>query len=280
MPVSHPVERPTWACLLHRTPELDRGWTKADPGYRTCSTCLDKLREDLAEVGTRYRILDVRPGGSGEQGGRGAPGFGSRAPASVHIIAMRDHRSRSYEVSSDGVQYIWNPLADSVLEPGQYGPPGGAYVDKQDVWFGADGRGHREDSRPVRSVPHTLASLADLIAEERDMACTARTVAELVRWLDGQLDWVTRQEMVTDFADDIRLLLRQLKPVTGEPGRRHIGICPNTIDEGETTRPCNAKLYAPLRGDTITCTSCNRDWPRPEWENLGTLLGKLLPRAS
>ena len=274
------TERPTWACLLHRSPSEDHDWVKADPGYRTCSGCLDKLRADLLDVGKRYHQLNARPGASGEQGGRGTPGYGSRPPASVHIIAMRDPRSRAYEVSTDGVQYIWDPLADTTLEPGQYGPPSGAYVGKQEVWFGADGRGHREESRPVRSVPYTLASLAELIAEERDMTIGARSVRTLVAWLDNQLDWVTRHELVTDFAADIRALLGQLKPVTGDPSRRHIGYCPNTIDQGDETRTCSAKLYAPLRDDTITCQSCGRQWPRPEWEHLGAMLGQLLPRAS
>lgn len=265
--------RPDSACLLCPPPSDGKNWRIPDAGYRTCSHCLDRLRDDLQDVSKRYLLLDPRPGASGDHGSRGAPGFGSRPPASPHIIAMTDVRSKSCEVTSDATLYVWDPLAEDTLEPGQYGPPAGAYTARRDVWYGRDGRAHTEQENPPRSVPATLSSWAFLIAEERDLdSIPPADVHGLCRWLDQHLDWLTRQDMVGDFAHEIRKLVAQLKPVTGEPGRRHIGLCPNVIDEGDHSRECGARLYAPLKGDSIDCRACGRLWPRTEWLRLGDLL--------
>ncbi len=265
--------RPDSACLLCPPPKDGRNWRIPDAGYRTCSHCLDRLRDDLQDVSRRFLLLDPRPGASGDHGSRGAPGFGSRPSASPHIITMTDLRSKSCEIAADATVYVWDPLADTTLEPGEIGPPAGAYVDKRDVWYGRDGRAHTEQERPPRSVPAALASWAGLVAEERGITTAVSTdVHDLCRWLDQHLDWITRQDLATDFATEIRELVAQLKPVTGEPGRRHIGLCPNVIDEGAHSRECGAKLYAPLKGDTILCRQCSREWPRTEWLRLGELL--------
>jgi hypothetical protein len=137
---------------------------------------------------------------------------------------------------------------------------------------GADGRVHREAERPPLSVVSELWTLAHHVAQARGLtAPTAVRVPDLVRWLDGQLDWVTRQDGVAAFGRVLRELVAQLRPLTGEPGARRIGTCPNTIDDGEHTRECGRPLYAPLRGDTISC-GCGRSWPRDEWLALGRVL--------
>lgn len=297
--------RPDIACLLCPPPAAEQTWRLADPGYRTCATCLDGLRSTLRDVVARYLRLSARPGDSGDRG-RGAPGFGSRPPASPHVIAFRDRRSKPCETSFDAVTYVWDPTAAvDPLPDGVHGPdrPPGAYVQKLEVWYGRDGRPHTEQERPPRSPEHVLLSIAALVAEVRgitplqlDEVCSLAgrphthlqwaggqphptpppepAIVRAWRWLDNQLDWLTRQDWVDDVARDVRDLDAQLRPVTGDPGGRRIGECPNTIDEGETTRPCRTPLYAPLRGDTIMCSNpdCARRWRRPEWERLGQLL--------
>jgi hypothetical protein len=241
--------RPARACLLCPPPRTDGAWRLADDSYRTCSGCLDRLREALKDIAKRYAQLDPTPGASGEHGTRGAPGFGSRSPASEHILCMTDRRS--------------SPVART--------------------WLGADGRLHCESERPPLSVHNVLDTAAWAIAEERgiDGPGVTATVDELTRWIDVQLDWATRNDIVTDLWADLRALLAQLKPVTGEPGRRRVGTCPNTIDEGDETRPCEAPLFAPLNSDVIKCRACGREWHRPEWEQLGQLLQQeTLQRAS
>src|SRR5690349_10517369 len=111
-----PLARPAGACVLCPPPR-GHAWTRADDRYVTCGGCCDKLRSRITEIAERYLRLDPRPGSSGEAGSRGAPGFGSRAPASVHIISMMDPRS-----SQDSR-----------------------------VWLGKDGRVHQEETSPPRS---------------------------------------------------------------------------------------------------------------------------------
>ena len=232
-------ERPPRACLLCPPPRRVGAWHLADDGYRTCAACLNRVREQLREVGARWAVLDPRPGAQGEQGGRGAPGFGSRSPGSDHVIAMRDDRSTTVAR----------------------------------VWRGSDGKIHRESERPPQSVRGVLGRMAFYVAEARDMTGpTPWSVPKIVEWLDDQLDWITRQDGVVEFSRAVRELLAQLRPMTGEPGARKIGQCPNTLDEGEHTRECRADLRAPLRGDEIRCRACGRRWPAAEWLQLGRTL--------
>jgi hypothetical protein len=263
----HPLARPVGACLTCPPPLGARSWRRASDNYRTCDQCLDRLREMLHDIADRYARLDIRPGSTGEMGSRGAPGFGSRAPASEHIIAMRDARSSA----------------------------------EAHVWVGKDGRVHREDERPPLSVYSVLETEVYDIAELRGMdpprlhpvsrSVYPHTRLEwrdgslrpeprlmpipiLVSWLDNQLDWLTRQEWIADFADRLRDLQGQLRPVTGDR-RRQIGRCPNTVERGEESEECGSPLYAPTdnsKDDTIRCRACGQDWPRTEWLRLGELL--------
>jgi hypothetical protein len=142
------------------------------------------------------------------------------------------------------------------------------------TWLGRDGRLHQEAERPPLSVHGVLHTLAWDIAEARQQHGPPERadVHELVRYIDVNLDWATRQAGIAEADQQLRALVAQLKPVTGDPGRRHIGVCPNVLDDGDTTRECGARLFAPLRGDEIVCGTCDRKWPRDEWLRLGDLL--------
>jgi hypothetical protein len=211
------------------------------------------LRKQLHEITHRYEQLDPAPA-SGD-GTRSRPGFGSHPPASLHILAITDPRSKPCEVARDAVQYV-------------LGPDGEA-VDKVEVWFGADGRAYQESSHPVVSPAARLGGWAAWISEETGHTLTARTVPDLVAWLDRRLDWLTRQEEITEFAVDVRRLAGELMSVTGDP-RYPVGRCPNTIDEGDHTRECGARLW--LHGETVRCHACDRPWPRSKWMELADLL--------
>src|SRR5690606_16112433 len=238
MPDQGTPDRPAAACVLCPQPRDGRPWRLADAGYATCSVCDQRVRDTLKEIDKRYHALDPTPGASGDHG-RGAPGFGSRSPANDHIISMTDRRS--------------SPVAR--------------------VWVAADGRVHRESERPPLSVWGVLDGAAWTIAEERgiDGPKPSAPVADLVRWTSDQLDWLSRRPLIVDVWRDLRALVAQLRPATGDK-RAKVGRCPNVIDEGETTRECGAPLYAPTRGDTIFCGACGASWPRPEWERLGRIL--------
>lgn len=239
---THPerTERPEWACLLHPYPSDGRNFARADDGYRTCGGCYDHFRELLADIPVRYAKLDIRPGANQDHGSRGAPGFGSRSPASDHIIAMQDARS--------------------------------SHVAR--TWLAADGRLHFESERPPLSVQGVLDTIAWDIAEHRDVAGPTPNMhpVELCRFIDRHLDWLTRNLLVVEVRNSLRDLQSQMKPVTGDPGPRHIGLCPNLLHEPDGPRECGTKLFAPLRGDSIECRGCERVWPRSEWLHLGGML--------
>lgn len=250
--------RPDGACSTHRPPKPGQSWRWPDPGYKTCSTCYDRLHQYLSRFGVDdegrpdnipvlYEALDTTPRRNGH--GRPAPGFGSRSPGSDHIITIRDPRSKSYEVARDGVEYVWDPEADNGHPPLPHGvldpqSPLGAYVEKRDVWYGSDGKAYREESSPVRSVPHVLGSWTQLIAEERDIKPGTGDVGDLCVWLDRNLDWITRQDWVADLADDLRGLTRQLRAANGDGGDQPVGHCIELLDTGE----CRAPIYMP-RGE-------------------------------
>jgi hypothetical protein len=240
---SAPEAPPGHRCLLHRPPRDGRSWTRPDPGYRTCGACLARVRERLAEVCARWEVLDSRPGCLGEESGPRPPGFGPRSPASDVVIVMRD----------------WRSVRTAIR------------------WLDGNRRTvHRESARPPLSVLAELHTLARHVADARDLVGPVRlTVAEIVRWLDGQLDWVTRQPGVVEFDRVIRELVSQLRPLTGEPRARRVGQCPNVIDEGEHTRECATPLYAHLHqgpDSVIRCSGCRRVWARGDWLQLGRML--------
>lgn len=201
---------------------------------RTCLNCKDQLQKDLEEIDTRYSELDPAPARQPGDGVYSKLGFGSKPPLNLHVVAMMD--SRSSRVAK--------------------------------AWMGSDGRVHREEERPVLSVFGTLETGVWDVVEGRGYdghGCT--TVSELCDWLAGEIDWIVRQEVVAEFAADLRALVAQLKPATGEK-RYSIGRCPAVVDE----LLCGARLFAPQVGDTIECAGCGAEWPRPTWERLGQLL--------
>jgi len=238
--------RPTWACATCLPPSPGRTWARADPSFATCSSCYTRLRDQLAEVDERFLLLDPRPGASNEQGSRGAPGFVSRPPLNLGVVAMRDPRS-----SRD------------------------AYT-----WLAADGRVHHEELRPPLSVQSVLSTVAWSVAEFRGMAGPADDagVHDLVRWLDNRITDITRHgELVTELSAALRELLGQLRPRTGD-SRKKVGTCPVTIDEGGSTRECGTALYAPLASsgsDVIRCPACGEKWEQDEWLHLGDLLNSV-----
>lgn len=231
-----PLVRPSWACLLCSPPTGTRPWNQADANHRTCSRCLNSLRDQLKDIAKRYGMLDATPGAIKDLGSRGAPGFGSKPTASPHIIAIRDRRS--------------SPVAH--------------------VWVAGDGKIHRESEHPPLCVYNELDCLAWDICEVRgyEGGHDQLDVAALCRWLDHQLDWVTRQASVVEFEKTVRGIDRKLMPLTGDP-RVYVAKCPNTLDLGEHTEVCGANLYYPTKGDTIACgnPACRRRWAADDWHS-------------
>ena len=246
-----PLQRPSWACVLCPPPRQAGAWRQADSGFVTCSGCDQQLRERLDNVGVRYLQLNPAPGATGGYGSRGAPGFGSRPPCNLHVVALRDPRSS----------------------------------DVARVWMGADGRVHRESQRPPDSVHGALCCVSWAIAEHRgvDGPGDREDVHGLLRWISRHVSYAAKHaELVLELDHAVRDLLGQLRPVTGD-ARRRIGTCPAAVEQVDVDGQgnlvqvdparCDAPLYAPVNGaDTITCGACGTRWERADWLRLGDLL--------
>lgn len=230
----------------------------------------------LREIADRYEKLDPRPGASVMDGMPGSKGFGPRSVGSEHIIAMMDPRSS--EVAK--------------------------------VWVAADRRVHQESERPPLSVYTMLLREVFDIAELRDISPPdpRERVRNLTDWLLRHVEWITRQESVADFAEVLRLLRQQLRPVTGERRRTSFARCPSLQGDSNSGcpcechgrfdgacnieggcghlhgQPCDGPLFAPasISSSVIRCQSCGKTWERgkpsmiagkDEWEFLGLLVG-------
>lgn len=223
VPVAHGAAgqrqgRPGGACVTHLSPRPGWSWRRADDGYRTCTDCYNTLHRWLTPRGTDadgrpdniphlYLVLDARPGSGGP--GRRAPGFASRSPANDHVLALGD--SRTVQVTDT------DPCsAEAVLRQWVMWVWDERYDDEA-----LDGKDYRKRRRELPTTVHSAAV-----------------------WLDNQLDWLTRHEIISDFHLELRELRRQLRNATGGKGQPPVGHCIEILTTGE----CRAPIYMP-RGE-------------------------------
>lgn len=154
--------------------------------YRGCDRCRNELLRWLGQIEDDYCRLNPIPASSPLGGGTGA--FGSKSPASDHVIAMLDRRSKANAVHGDDregllsvpavvgewSQYAWRESEDPL--PGTVGE-GFAYLRVRNDWLmqqdcAADFaeeirrlyvqlRGHAEPKRKIGECP------AELVAETK-----------------------------------------------------------------------------------------------------------------
>jgi hypothetical protein len=235
-----PPSPPAGSCLIHRPPDPGWHWQRADHGYRTCSPCCNRLHHWLSPrsidpdgrpdgVPALYALLNPRPVRAPGRGGgkirRLRPG--SRSPANDHVVAMRDARTVH-------------------LLPGD---PRSAPATLQ-AWVLYVWETHYDNDALDR--PDYLTRLRELPTR----------VDSAAAWLDQQLDWLTRQEIITEFHDELRALHSALR--SAGTRRRPVGPCPL----------CGVALFVPLYGDMITCWTpgCGK-WARAQWLALGDAQG-------
>lgn len=159
---------------------------RPDEGFVLCLACQANLCEDLDEVTDRFGRLTPMPGRA-DTGSRGAPGFRSQPPGSVHVMSMRDPRSKEHALRDD-----WEV----------------------------------EERRPPRSVQAVLFGLAMRLRAARGLTyAPPRTVVELTVWLTRHVDWLSRDQLGYEAARAVRGLRNQLRCSTGEPSPSPIGHC-------------------------------------------------------
>lgn len=208
-------ERPTGACVIHVPPKPGYAWRRADDNYLTCSPCYDLLHRWLSTIGmdsegrpdniaALYARLDPRPGNGGH--GRRAPGFGPRSPANDHVIAMGDPRTVQIE---------------------DLDPCSAKAILRQWVLWVWD---ERYDDEALNR--------ADYRARRHELPTDVPGAAA---WLDQQLDWLTRRDIITEFHSELRELRRQLRSATGRGGQRPVGHCIEILANGE----CKTPIFMP-----------------------------------
>lgn len=258
--------RPESGCLTHRPPKDGEEWAGAAAPYLICDGCAATIRSWLTDGTTKdgqadnipdlYAALD--PTNRVETNGRRSPGFGSKPPASVHVMAMRDRRS-NFLWHEDGLVYVW---ALEKLPEGVHGPLRGSYVDKTVAWLGADGKWYRDDA-PSVSIAHVLGCLAWRVAEERTVTPPLPHPADLCEFLDRHLDWAARQPWITELHTDVRRLIGQLHTATGNPKPKPVAWCIQILDDGQD---CDTPIYMPtpkrnqLDLPRLHCGGCGHDY--------------------
>lgn len=207
----------------------------AAAGRTICWKQIDEIRDMLDAENTgsalddippsipvMYDALDASPGASGI-GERRAPGFVSTPPCTLHVVAMRDNRSKSYAVA-----YEWYSA----------GPDGRPDYTKP----------HAESDHAVRPVHASLQGLADAVAAETGDSDATGDVNELCAWLYERLPALTRLAWSDDLYRDLRDLREQLRAAIGDPPPAALGYCTNDIliDRHTGDRgPCGHPLYPP-----------------------------------
>lgn len=147
-------------CLFDDRPARDGGLT--------CWECVDTLTDLVSDIIEGYSKLDPKPGGGGF-GGRRAPGFRSQSPGDVHVMALRDSRTRP--------RFLGEPHSAAALLPD---------------WANAvrEARGQlRAKGEPVGSAGHYLRVSMDWMTRQpwiEDFARQSRIVRGQLRRANGE----------------------------------------------------------------------------------------------
>lgn len=180
------------ACATQRARCAVCGQHRPLAGYVVCGRCTEAFIDDLEEVAERWPELSAVPV-KGDPGERGSPGFSSSPPGSVHVMAMRDPRSRDYAVRRD-------PECES--------------------------------TRPVMSVPATLIRYCRVIIHARRYRLAVpREVPEQTKFLGRQSDWLMKTPHGREACFEVRGLRNQLRASTGDPNPEPIGFCFVYVDD-------------------------------------------------
>lgn len=118
----------------------------------------------------------------------------------------------------------------------------------------------------VRSVlVSALVFWTAAVSEQRGTPVDDWTPAGMATWLAAQVDWMRAQDAGPDAFDELTAALRQAERATDRPAdRRYAGPCTTlwpVIPFVEATQPCGTDLYAHDHRDTVTCPTCDTEYP-------------------
>lgn len=228
-------ERPAGACLTHLPPKQGHPWRRADDGYLTCSHCYDQLHKWLSPLGAD---ADGNP---------------------------------------DNLPYLYVSLnpKPSNTDTGRRAPGFGSRSPAADHVIAM------RDVRDASSAPALLRSWVLWTWDERydntalnepdyrqRRSELPTTVTDCAVWLDRQLDWLTRHEIITDFHAELKELRRTLRIKIGLGGQRPVGHCIEILETGECRTPIFMPKDAPPRAPDepiitlpeLRCPNCDSSY--------------------
>ncbi|MGW1679374.1 hypothetical protein [Saccharopolyspora sp. NPDC002376] len=171
---------------------VDRCQRDAEPCHYCCAQCAETMRARLREIEEYAAVLDARPGVGGD-GGRRSPGFGSRPPARLDVIAARDYRTVSHVVGPDDVDDDIMSILGTLHGLSRW------------VW----------DERNRLAGPH------DPVERPR----TSPTITSEAGYLRGRIAWCAGQPWIDDLAENLRELHGQARRLAGEAPSKPVAPC-------------------------------------------------------
>ncbi|MGW1680534.1 hypothetical protein [Saccharopolyspora sp. NPDC002376] len=169
---------------------IDRCQRTAEPGRYACEPCAERMRCWLREIDDYAATLTTAPGRGGD-GGRRSPGYASRPPANLDVIAAFDPRSVGHVIGPDDTDSATRSIIGTI-------------------------------GRLCGWVHSELRRLdADHHAPPRELTITRGT-----GWLRGYIDWCTTQPWADDLADDLHELHAQVQRLAGN-STQPLAPCPD-----------------------------------------------------
>lgn len=265
-------ERPICLACNHGTP----------PGALLCPLCVRRLDELLGAIPAGFHRLDVRPGGTGPDGGRAPAGFGSRPPLRVDVLSL---------VVAPAHAVTARPLVVDDEPPTR---------DERAL----DGvpRADPDTPRNARAQHPVVVAVGQWADRAREHGLLdelhgPRTVAGECLRLGGIVEQLTRQWWVGDMVRDLARTEHVLRRALGEAEAPAlpIGWCPRIRDahldryellvdelgrrladmaaDAQGWR-CGGAVRARLTADHASCTRCRQQWRGEQTlERLGVQLG-------
>lgn len=183
-----------------------------------------------------------------------------------HHAAALHRRLGDIRASLHGLRLDWPGLLEAPASTGRHST-------------GATGSRPPVDAHRLHlatSVPHTLASWALLVMEERGLPgskLTAGDVVALSRWLDPHAEWLAAHPAGDEAAAEIMSAGRQVRTVVEPSGIRRIDVCPCPVLVPDV---CGGLIVATLRPDDdepdATCdVDASHAWGVAQWRALGAM---------
>ena len=127
---------------------------------------------------------------------------------------------------------------------------------------------HPGDPIPVARI---LEDWCAIIREDRNLTQPpAPNITHDINTITQHLEWITQQEWVSDFLNELTTINNALNNAIGDNPPQPVGYCPVITD----TQTCNGKLFQNVNnGLSVSCNTCGETWGELELKRLGLIIG-------